>query len=254
MFNDPTSLLMQGKRVENEEYFWVDGHSFRHFLSCEAGLDNKLRSNDPMVCAEAALCSHGCLLPSAAIKGKMLRKPVYESYVALLTGERELLRGTCPTSVVGKEMQASKNIICKMCSESRKGILSQKIELVQNMVELYDALRNDDNFSKKEDPSFYVVPKTWVTSFKRVFLEVMKPLMTFDEGGLLDSSNDGRKAINAGIDEVNLSRLLGIPSKSGSADTKQGKHCVENILDPKVGSKITCKSCLCLGRRGWRRI
>ncbi|KAL3916643.1 MAG: hypothetical protein SGILL_005083 [Bacillariaceae sp.] len=205
---------------------------------CEAGLDNKLRSNDPMVCAEAALCSHGCLLPSAAIKGKMLRKPVYESYVALLTGERELLRGTCPTSVVGKEMQASKNIICKMCSESRKGILSQKIELVQNMVELYDALRNDDNFSKKEDPSFYVVPKTWVTSFKRVFLEVMKPLMTFDEGGLLDSSNDGRKAINAGIDEVNLSRLLGIPSKSGSADTKQGKHCVENILDPK----LTCRS------------
>jgi hypothetical protein len=249
MFNDPTSLLMQDKSGERETYFWVDGDALRLFLMCDISLDKKLETSDPIVCPESVLCCHGSLHPSTAIKGKLLRKPVYDAYVSLLTEERNLLsrRGlqTEQNSVIGREVQASENLICMSCKESRQGILKQQVELIKNMSNIYDAIQIKDNFSKKEDPSYYVIPKTWATDFKKLFLEVIKSVADFDKGGVIDRDKLERDIVFGGVDRVNLKPLTGVSTAAECALMKKGKGTAETVLDPKVNTKITCKSRNC---------
>ncbi|KAL3911643.1 MAG: hypothetical protein SGILL_007202, partial [Bacillariaceae sp.] len=245
MFTDTTALLLQDESVEKEEYFWVDGNSFRGFLSCEKGLDNKLKSTEPIVCSESMLCCHGYLHPSIAVKGKLLRKPVFDAYVALLAEERKNLIGddskSDPDSVVGRVIRASEELICKTCRETWKEHLKEKVELIKNMLDLYDAFVSQDGFSKKEDPSFYVIPRTFITEFKKLFLEVTKSVGAFDEGAVLERHEIRRGPLFAGIDGVNLKPLMGISSTNGAVKTtKNGKEVPETVMDPKVNTKITC--------------
>ena len=252
MFPDASTLLFRDDNVETKDYVWVNADSFRRFLSCEKGLDHKLKSSDPIVCSESMLCSHERLHPSTASKGKLLRKPVFDAYVALLAGERRYLTrnevDSAQGSVVGREIRATDDLICKTCLESRKDVLKERTELIKNMMDLYHAFISQDGMSKDEDPSFYVIPQTWMTQFKKLFLELAKSVGAFEEGEVLEFEKAKAGITFSGLDSVDIKALMGISSNAAPAKTKKGKDVPEMKLDPKVNTKITCKySSLVLG-------
>ena len=136
MFVNPSSLLMLKGRRENDDepYFWVDGDPLRQFLACDRSLDNKLRSNDPIICRESLLCPHGCLHPRNARRGKLLRKSIYDSYVSLLSGERKLLfenDDTKSSDVIGCVITPKERMTCAECSASYCNELSKKLDSVE---------------------------------------------------------------------------------------------------------------------------
>ena len=263
MFVDLTSLLMQqdGQRQDdNEPYFWVDGKTLRQFLACDRNLDDKLRSNEPIICPKSLLCPHGCLHPRNARRGKLLRKSLYDSYVSLLAGERKLLSVTSEvkeSDVIGCVITSKERMTCDDCSKPYCNELSKKMEVMRNVNELYvdildettDATKNgkvDPSTDNTEEEYSFIVARSTITKFKKLVVDSMKSVADFKKGAYLDSSCDaiysrGSLILN-GIDDLDISSFPGSPTFVDCAEAQDsGSTCTRDSIDEKFNSKMTCK-------------
>jgi len=260
MFGDPSSLLMTDRNRDNDEpYFWVDGKTLRQFLACDRSLDEKLGSDDPIMCCKSMLCPHGYLDPRNARQGKLLRKSIYDSYKSLLAGERKLLSTTTKeklSDVIGCVI-TSKGMTCAECSKAYSNKLSKKLQFMKNVNDLYVAILDETTDSTKNDrvdPSgirsesaySYVVSRSAISKFKKLVVETMKSVADFKKGGYLDSDSSSiaseSQIILNGIDDLDISSFPGSSTSVDSLfDSQNTKNTgIQDSLDEKFNSKITC--------------
>ena len=255
MFVDPSSLLLQEgqPKDEQEPYFWVDGNALRQFLSCDRSLDDKLKSSEPIVCPESLICSHGCLHPQVARCGKLLRKSIYDNYIALLSAERKYLSEATEVNesdVVGRVVESNGESTCGECSQVYREELSKRLEFLRNIYDLYlDVLdetkdltksgRKDSTEGDPQEEYAFIVSRSTITKFKKLVLDLMKSVADFERGG--DPSNGSaqlqgkRNPVLEGVDDLNLS------SFPGSQGFPASLAMTDDQIDPKFNSKITCK-------------
>jgi len=262
MFMDPSSLLMQEVQRENhdEPYFWVDGETLIQFLACDRNLDDKLRSDEPIISPKSLLCPHGCLHPRNARRGKLLRKSLYDSYVSLLAGERKLMSVTSEvkeSDVIGCVITSKEGMTCEDCSKPYCNELSKKLEYMRNVNDLYVDILNDTtdatNIDKldsstdnTEEEYSFIVARSTITKFKKLVVESMKTVVDFKKGAHLDSSyttvNSKGSIILNGIDDLDISSFPGSPAFLDSVEAQDsGSTGIRDSLDEKFNSKITCK-------------
>lgn len=253
MFVDPSSLLLESQWQDNDiPYFWVDGETLRQFLACDRSLDDKLKSCDPLVCPASLLCKHGFLHPRNARRGKLLRKPLYDSYVSLLSAERKFLSVTDEVKhsvIIGRTINSKETMTCEDCSTSYRKELSKKLEVLRNVNDLYldiiDETTDSTNSSKgeKSEEHAYIVARSAITKFKKLFVDLMKKVADFEKGGYFNSAKVDSKnsSIFNGIDDLDTSFFPGSPvcTMCANADAK-----ADHSLDEKINSKITCKRLL----------
>jgi hypothetical protein len=247
MFVDSSSLVSRVCQNDDDQ-FWVDGDSLRHFLSCEPGLDKELKSENPIICPASFLCSHGRLSPNTAVRGKLLRKEIYDAYVALLTAERSHLNdigpGVAVKSVVGTVVKASENLVCDECSKESKAKLMDKLEEIRNFTNLFVALDDEKKESKcvRERECTYLVSKSWASSFKKIFGSLLKSVINFEEGGSVEACcDDSPSLVLAGLADIDLSPFA-ISIWDNHRDRRiKGKNTASVVFDENVNGKITCK-------------
>lgn len=262
MFVDPSSLLLQeGQAKEDSEpYFWVDGKMLRQFLACDRSLDEKLRSAEALVCPKSLLCSHGSLHPRQARRGKLLRKSLYDSYVSLLVGERKFLSEKSEekeSDVIGCVISSGERITCEECSKLYQNELSEKLEFLRNVHDLYlDIIdeTTDSTKSVKTDPTkesieeeySFIVARSTITKFKKLVIDLMKSVSNFAKGGRLEKSSSQFDSENNfvldGIDDLDMSSFPGSSTCTVCPTPKTtGKARMDDKIDEKFNSRITCK-------------
>ncbi|MGK3740431.1 MAG: hypothetical protein ACI90V_007281 [Bacillariaceae sp.] len=244
MFVDPSSLLVQeGKMRKNDEpYCWVDGDALRQFLACDRSLDEKLRSNKPIVCPETLLCPHGCLHPRDARRGKLLRKSLYNSYVSLLKAERKFLSETSEledSDVVGCVITPDEKLSCVECSKQYCNELTNKLEFTKIVNDLYVHMKDKTKlkFVQHEREYLYILSKSAVTAFTTLVDKLKKSTEAFNKGVNLDRSSTTITSANSlilnGIDDIDISSFPGSPTFVDPGSTSK--------LDEKFNTKFTCK-------------
>jgi len=251
MFVDPSSMLVQeGQKEGNDEpYFWVDGDAFRQFLACDLSLDDKLRSNKPIVCPETLLCLHGRLHPRNARRGKLLRKSLYDSYVSLLKGELKLLSETSEVNdndVVGCVITPNRNMSCVECSKQYCNELTKKLEFIKNVYDLYAHLKDEktyqyeSKFVKSEicmdsttEEYLYILSRTTITTFLGLVDKLTKSAEGFNKGANLVN----KSTFLNGIDDIDICVFPGSPTFVGSKMQDPGST---SNLDDKFNTKLTC--------------
>jgi hypothetical protein len=241
MFVDPTSLLWNKARSDKQDYryYWVDGDMLRKFVGCQSDLDELLKSTNPIVCHWSKLCPHGQLSPGTASRGKVLPKPLYDAYVSLLDGERKLIHNTGPDSrinnIIGCIVEPTTNLLCDICSLSYKKNVSEKVEFIQNVKNLYIAVADEksDKETLKGEEYMFVVSRSSITQFKKLASAMMKSVATIDEGVILDDTYgaSSNKLPLHGIDEIDISCFK---SKNFTISS------VNNEMDERLNRKITC--------------
>ena len=244
MFVDPSSLLVQEskRRKNNEPYFWVDGDALRQFFACDRSLDEKLRSNKPIVCTETLLCPHDCLHPRDARRGKLLRKSLYDSYVSLLKAERKFLSETSEfedSDVVGCVITPDEKLICVECSKQYCNELAKKLEFTKNVNDLYVHMKDKTKlkFVEHEREYLYILSKSAVTAFTSLVDKLRKSTEAFSKGANLDRSSTTITSANFlilnGIDDIDISSFPGSPTFVNPGSTSK--------IDEKFNTKFTCK-------------
>ena len=252
MIVDSTSLLRsdKGSSESDESFYWVDGDVLRKFLTCQSDLDDELKSTDAIVCHPSIFCRHGRLSPGTASRGKILRKPLYDAFISLLAGERKAMRATEPDFdddyVVGSIIKPSKNLECQMCSESYKEELTQKVEFIQNVKKLYQAVFDErtDKDTLKGELEMFIVARSSITHFKKLAAAMMKSVARIDEGGVLEDSSGTSPNVLAlhGIDEIDVSCFRGSPPSTQRIESKDAvKSSGGDEMDEFLNHKITCK-------------
>jgi hypothetical protein len=252
MFVDPSTLLLprqQATNQVNETYAWVDGDALKKFLACDRSLDDRLRSSEPIVCPKSLLCPHDRLHPRVARRGKLLLKPLFDAYVALLEGERKLLCETGPaeneSDVVGCVITPSENLLCDPCSGTYANELVTKLEFVRNVKALYFAVLDENAgfcFSA-EDEYVYAVVKTSISKFRTLAEDLMKSVKTFDEGGVPAGSSvkDSVHLTFNGIDDIDISSFPNCSAPFGDAENSKSKTGSDDDELEELNRKITCK-------------
>jgi hypothetical protein len=182
------------------------------------------------------------------VRGKLLRKDIYDAYVALLTGERNHLNDTGPgvsiSSVVGTVVKASDNLICEDCSKESKAKLMDKIETMRNLLNLFVALDDEkkENKSVREIEYIYLVSKSWASSFKKIFGYLLKSIGNFEEGGIIEAiDKESSSLVLAGLADIDLSPFSKSVSNNHSERKIEGKNTATVVFDESVNGKITCK-------------
>ena len=262
MFVDPSSLLLQEgqRKTDDEPYYWVDGENLRKFLKCDRSLDEKLKSDEPIVCPNSLVSPDGFLHPRVARCGKLLRKSLYDSYVSLLSGERKLLSGTNAvreSDVTGSVITSEKGIGCEEYSKSYQSELSEKLEFLKSISSLYQDILDDTTNSAKisksdlvkddtQEEYSYIVARSMLTRFKKLVEDLMKSVAGFTKGGCVDStttkSDSKFNVVLNGIDDLDLSSFPGNPTHIDCTAAKETKNERQTeFLDEKLNSKITCK-------------
>ena len=262
MLVDSSSLLLQEGQPKDkrEPYVWVDGKALRQFLACDRSLDDKLRSSDPIVCPDTLLCPHGSLHPRVARRGKILRKSIYDAYTALLSAERNYLSQTTEINegdVVGKVIDSKEKMICDHCSESYHGELSQRLEFLKNIYDLYLDIRDETKDSTKserkdftedepEEEYAYIVTRSTITTFKKLVLDLMKSVADFEKGGYSDNTStqleNRRTFILDGIDDLDTSSFPGGQVYPATVAPNTESVATNDEIDVNFNSKITCKN------------
>lgn len=262
MFRDPSTLLWQDdENMSKETYYWVEGDTLRSFLACSPAFDDRLRSRESLVCPESFLCSHGGLHPRTARRGKVLRKGLYDAYVSLLRGERQLLRDTSAEShvsdVVGHVIEASSNLFCTECVKSYGIDLSKKLEYVKAVKDLYFALEEEEsaaldksqlNFDASnegcpEEHYAYVLSRSSTTNFKRKAAALIKSVAGFDEGGPMEGSASSSAAAPrlSGLDDIDIESFqIGVGASSFTQCMEIPKTQGTNEIEKKFNGNITC--------------
>lgn len=257
---DPSSLLVQESQRGgiDEPYFWVDGDAFRQFLACDLSLDDKLRSNKPIVCPETLLCPHGCLHPRNARRGKLLRKSLYDSYVSLLKGELKLLSETSEvknSDVVGSVITPNRNMSCVECSKQYCNELTKKLEFINIVYDLYAHMKDEttyqyeSKFVKQEihadssaEEYLYILSRSTISTFIGLVKKLTKLAEGFNKGTNLDNSSTAitlpKSSFLNGIDDIDICVFPGSPTFVGSKVQDLGST---SKLDNKFNTKLTCK-------------
>lgn len=262
MLVDSSSLLLQEGQPKDkrEPYVWVDGKALRQFFACDRSLDDKLRSNEPIVCPEALFCPHGSVHPRVARHGKLLRKSIYDAYTALLSGERNYLSQTTEmgeSDVVGRVIDSKGKIICEHCSKSYRHELSQRLDFLRNIYDLYldildetkDSTKSERTDSTEDEPQekyAYIVTRSTITKFKKLVLNLMKSVADFEKGGYTDNSSaqleNKRTFILDGIDDLDTSSFPGGQAYLAPVAPTTESVAMNDGIDVNFNSKITCKN------------
>jgi hypothetical protein len=263
MFENAGSLLPEklefGQSDGRESSVWVEADFLRRFLSCDNDLDQRLRSSGPLLRHKSLLCEHTGLHPRVARRGKLLSKSGYDAYVSLLKGERALMREECETAmeetdIIDSETEiTAANMFCSKCSRVYRDQLEKKLNLLQNIKALYDALDtlNDDSplaYEDGEEPDgpaedyAYVVSRQSVTKYRKVVAALMKTLSKLDDGAPLGATS-GDPVIFEGLDALDISPFemcLGEEYRDRK-QTETGNDEEPDKLDKLFNSNITCE-------------
>lgn len=243
-----------------EPYYWVDGNTLRQFLACDRSLDNKLSSGEAMVCPASLLCSHGCLHPRIARRGKLLRKTLYDSYISLLSGERKFVSaksGAKESDVVGCVITSRGEMTCHDCSTSYRKELSEKLDFLRIVYGLYldildettdstKGIKRDSGNEVAQEEYAYIVARSTITKFKKVVLDLMKSVAGFAKGGYPNNSSAKLDPKNNfvfdGIEDIDMSFFPGSPTyRARAVENTAGSTTMNDGIDEKFNSKITCK-------------
>jgi hypothetical protein len=152
---------------------------------------------------------------------------------------------------------SEEKMTCEDCSKSYCNELSEKLEFLRNVNDLYVEILDETTDSTKstktdsiheaiEEEYSFIVARSTITKFKKLVVDLMKSVAEFAKGGYLDSSSDQFDSKNNvvfnGIDDLDLSSF---PGRSAYADCDDGKATgnagMNDLLDEKFNSKITCK-------------
>ena len=215
-----------------DDSYWVDGKTFKRFISCTDAMDDILcDAEKPILQHKHLLCEHGHLHPRTARSGKLLSRDNFITYASLLHTERRLvISDKCAKCTDTQDdwsdyIIAGSNIKCKKCAESYQTELQVKLEKFQLMVNLYHNLDPSsgelDNNSNEE---YYAVARSFVTNFRKFVLKLMK-----------DATSGER--LGVGLDAFGLDELMPWTSSVNQLQ----KHSI----DPTVNEKILCE-CLYL--------
>ena len=83
-------------------------------------------------------------------------------------------------------------------------------------------------------------PKSWVSSFKKVFSSLLKSVANFEEGGCLVPSKEGSNPVLAGLADIDLAPFSS--SVGGNVpEPKKAEKDTAAVFDESVNGKITCK-------------
>jgi len=262
MFSNPNSLLLQEgqKKEDNEPYFWVDGKSLRQFVACDSSLDDKLKSDDPIICPKSMLCIHGHLHPRNARRGKILRKSFYDSYVSILSEERKCMSisgSVNERDIIGCMISSEEGMTCDQCAECYRNDLSKKLDFLKTIIDLYvdvkdeakDLTKGTTKDSTKQDINrheySFVVTRSSIAKFKKLVVDLFKAVADFWEGTYLNHSTinfeSRNKTILEGIDDLDLSCFPGGPTYRGYRSENDLEIMeMHDSVDEKFNSKITC--------------
>lgn len=259
MFPSSSSLVLPARL---DPYVWVDGTTLRKFLACDTSLDDQLKDGAPILSSKKFLCPHGFLDPRGARRGKLLRKPQYKAYIALLEAERKDMAGTDPmiedTPIAESEVTPTEGLICDHCSSDYCDELSDKLQLVETIKELYNEVLEvlqaasegplyydvEAPPSSKEDRYAYAVWKPNLTRFKRNAEALFNSVANVGEGGV-PGLLQGPKALVVleGIDDLDLSKFP--DTKTFYSAMTDGKED-NSEFHAKINTKITCKFIFCV--------
>lgn len=273
--------------MQSTEQVWVDAELLRKFVSCKDRLQDlmMLPAGHPLLQHQHLLCQHPKpgLHPRIARRGKLLSASFYGKYISIFEAERCLYLGDDRAPLLCKSntdalwtslndciISPGNNLHCEECSASYKTDLNSKLVMVKllrrcyahfdpkNQTEFYNPWSiDDDDFDwdedhsrKKPDEYAFVVPKTFITAFrKKIEMDLLKGLSLITETtanspapvtvSICDEHNEKDfntceaarvplDSLSEGLDALDLSKFR----FDGS-----NKSCG---LDPKINSSITC--------------
>lgn len=247
--------------AHNESHAWIRSDVLKRYLRCNRDLDEQLSSTDPILSHRQLLCEHGRLHPRVARKGKLLPRCTFDAFMSLLQGERNLLHQESQTVQKANEVcdlivLHNANLFCPECSQSYSEKLSQKLDHLKNLKNLYEALDpalDDSPLLYKEDiPTCaeerfaYLISRQTATKYRKMFGTLMKKLSKFEDGGIFDAdiaSSVQSPILYEGLDTLELPGVqVGFVSNSGDkAKVGAKKNDNSDKLDILFNSNITCK-------------
>ena len=204
---------------KNDRCVWVSTRFLRQYLKCQPDdeLDCILESRDPIIQNNDFRCPHGDgLEPHVAHTGKLLSLRMYVALVALLRGERALVRGELQDADAGDEVEIEDyligsdiNLICKECSTVHRDNLSRKLGRVRVAKALFAALDpverdaeltyEDTEASGSVDRFVFAISRQSALKFRRNFTLFMKSLAKTAAG-----ESAARSPTHVGIGTVSL--------------------------------------------------
>ena len=247
---------------------WVNSDPLRKFLSCGIELDRHLHGHGPLLRHKHLLCEHDGLHPRVARRGKLLPRPMYDAYVSLLEGERNLLRKQrgSPPGVPDDEANSDQtndcvitpdtHLFCKECSRSYRSELAHKLEFIKCLKMVFEDLdtkmedcsleydEDEEPLSCPEDGFAYAISKQFVTKFRKEVTATLKTLANFVEGATLSFADDGsvKSVISEGLDAVDISVFQFDKSDAIVGPKEKAKSTKEeDKLDSRVNTAISCR-------------
>lgn len=193
----PSARSLVPSNSNSGRFVWVTTKFLRKYLKCQPDdeLDSLLESCDPIMQNNVLRCTHGDgLEPRVAQTGKLLSLQMYDTLVALLRGERALLRGAPLDATEGDDTEIEDymigsdiNMICKECSAAHRDKLLTKLRRIRSAKALFDALdpttgdaevEYDDTGATEsaKDSVVYAIPRQLAVKFRRKITLLMKSL------------------------------------------------------------------------------
>ncbi|CAJ1953284.1 unnamed protein product [Cylindrotheca closterium] len=259
MFRDSSSLAV----VSVEPLIWVDADTLRKFLRLDDGLDERIRSEGPILCHKPLLCKHTKLHPVTSRRGKILHRSTFNAYVSLLKAEQSRFReesklcGDC-NPVCDVVISLSKNLICDQCSKSYSSLLATRLKLLKDIKELYDCLdpsldnrdlqfySEGEDFDCSGDAFVFAVSKRMVTRYRNSFKGLIHKFSKLNDetaGSKLASKED---SYLEGLDRLDLSLFqCEYDSDLTNASSKRTANVTITELDMYFNSEIICEHKKC---------
>ncbi len=222
-----------------ENSYWVDGDTFKRFMSCLDTMEDILVCDDND--EDKSILQHEKLLmsknrglhPRTARRGKLLSAKSFLTYMLLLNTEKRILMNGKWTAHVDIERLCDcpipgNKIECKKSAKMYQTELGEKLDKFRLLVKLYYSLDpclgevnvQDGQENEKED--YFAIARSFVANFRKFALKLMK-----------DATSAGKMEV--GLDVFELHDLM-----PWSVDSYQQSS--RDSIDPSVNGKIMCKS------------